>query len=67
MDNSCKMCTDWPRSSEWYDELVRIAHTPVVALDRAVGVAEADGPQAGFRALATVPEQVPSGRGTVSS
>ena len=51
--------TDWPQVVEWYDELACIAPSPVVALNRAVAVAEADGPQAGFRALEQVPDGVP--------
>jgi predicted RNA polymerase sigma factor len=43
--------TDWPRIVERYDELVTIEDTPVVRLNRAVAVSEADGPLAGLRAL----------------
>ncbi len=43
--------TDWPRIVERYDELVALEDTPVVRLNRAVAVAEADGPLAGLRAL----------------
>ena len=39
---------------EWYDELLRLADTPVVRLNRAVAVGEADGPRAGLAALADV-------------
>jgi RNA polymerase sigma-70 factor (ECF subfamily) len=38
--------TDWPRIVERYDELVAVADSPVVRLNRAVAVAEADGPAA---------------------
>ncbi|WP_432476964.1 RNA polymerase sigma factor [Nocardioides sp. GXQ0305] len=51
--------TDWPQIVEWYDELMRITDSPVVALNRAVAVGEADGALAGLRALASVPESVP--------
>lgn len=51
--------TDWPQILEWYDELVRLTDSPVVALNRAVAVGEADGPQAGLRAVAAVPADVP--------
>ena len=37
---------------EWYDELLRLTGSPVVRLNRAVAVGEADGPQAGLAALA---------------
>ena len=43
--------TDWPRIVERYDELLALEDTPVVRLNRAVAVAEADGPLAGLRAL----------------
>jgi RNA polymerase sigma-70 factor (ECF subfamily) len=43
--------TDWPRIVERYDELVALEDTPVVRLNRAVAVSEADGPLAGLRAL----------------
>jgi RNA polymerase sigma-70 factor (ECF subfamily) len=43
--------TDWPRIVERYDELVALADSPVVRLNRAVAVSEADGPLAGLRAL----------------
>src|SRR5204863_350198 len=40
--------TDWPQIAALYGELVRMAPTPVVALNRAVAVAMADGPEAGL-------------------
>jgi predicted RNA polymerase sigma factor len=43
--------TDWSRIVERYDELVAVADSPVVRLNRAVALAEADGPLAGLRAL----------------
>jgi RNA polymerase sigma factor (sigma-70 family) len=43
--------TDWPRIVERYDELLALEDTPVVRLNRAVALAEADGPLAGLRAL----------------
>ena len=45
--------TDWARIVSFYDALLEIAATPVVALNRAVAVAEVDGPGA---ALALVDE-----------
>jgi RNA polymerase sigma-70 factor (ECF subfamily) len=44
--------TDWRRIVTRYDELLRLADSPVVRLNRAVAVAEADGPLAGLAALA---------------
>jgi RNA polymerase sigma factor (sigma-70 family) len=51
--------TDWTQVLEWYDELTRLTDSPVVALNRAVAVGEADGPLAGLRALAAVDPGVP--------
>jgi RNA polymerase sigma-70 factor (ECF subfamily) len=41
---------DWPQIAALYDELVRLTGSPVVALNRAVAVAEAEGPEAGLEA-----------------
>lgn len=51
--------TDWVQIVEWYDELLRFADTPVVRLNRAVAVGEADGAPAGLAALTEVDERVP--------
>jgi RNA polymerase sigma factor (sigma-70 family) len=51
--------TDWVQIVEWYDELLRFADTPVVRLNRAVAVGEADGAPAGLAALADVDGAVP--------
>src|SRR4051794_31594293 len=51
--------TDWVQIVEWYDELLRFADTPVVRLNRAVAVGEADGAPAGLAALADVDDHVP--------
>ncbi|MFE7674166.1 RNA polymerase sigma factor [Streptomyces albidoflavus] len=51
--------TDWPQIVEWYDELTRLTDNPVVRLNRAVAVGEADGPRAGLAALAEVDEALP--------
>ena len=37
---------DWPQIAALYGELARITHSPVVELNRAVAVAQADGPEA---------------------
>src|SRR5947208_29512 len=50
--------TDWPQIAALYGELVRMTPTPVVALNRAVAVAMANGPEAG---LALVDELEASG------
>ncbi len=51
--------TDWVQIVEWYDELLRFADTPIVRLNRAVAVGEADGAPAGLAALAEVDADVP--------
>ena len=51
--------TDWPQIVEWYDELLAISASEIVRLNRAVAIGEADGPQAGLAALATVNPNVP--------
>ena len=44
---------------EWYDELARLTDSPVVRLNRAVAVGEADGPRAGLAALAALDDSLP--------
>jgi RNA polymerase sigma factor (sigma-70 family) len=51
--------TDWVQIVEWYDELVRLTDSPIVRLNRAVAVGEADGPQAGLSALGEVDPSLP--------
>ncbi|MPZ00296.1 MAG: RNA polymerase subunit sigma-24 [Actinophytocola sp.] len=51
--------TDWVQIVEWYDELLRLTDSPVVRLNRAVAVGEADGPQAGLTALDDVDTGLP--------
>lgn len=51
--------TDWVQIVEWYDELARLTDSPVVLLNRAVAVGEADGPQAGLAALAELDPKLP--------
>ncbi|WP_329374347.1 RNA polymerase subunit sigma-24 [Streptomyces sp. NBC_00669] len=51
--------TDWVQIVEWYDELVRLTDSPVVRLNRAVAVGEADGPRAGLAALADLDDSLP--------
>jgi RNA polymerase sigma-70 factor (ECF subfamily) len=43
--------TDWARIVARYDELLGLSDSPVVRLNRAVAVGEADGPLAGLAAL----------------
>jgi predicted RNA polymerase sigma factor len=51
--------TDWVQIVEWYDELLRLTASPVVRLNRAVAVGEADGPRAGLAALAELDPGLP--------
>ena len=51
--------TDWVQIVKWYDELLRLTESPVVRLNRAVAVGEADGALAGLAALAEVEDSVP--------
>jgi RNA polymerase sigma factor (sigma-70 family) len=51
--------TDWTQIVEWYDELLKLTSSPLVGLNRAVAVGEADGPQAGLAALAPVSPDLP--------
>ncbi|SDN62280.1 RNA polymerase sigma factor [Streptomyces wuyuanensis] len=51
--------TDWVQIVEWYDELTRLTDSPVVRLNRAVAVGEADGPRAGLAALAALDASSP--------
>ena len=44
--------TDWAQILALYDQLVALAPTPVVALNRAIAMAEVRGPQAGLTLLA---------------
>ncbi len=43
--------TDWPAIRQLYDALARLSGSPVAAINRAVAIAETDGPQAGLAAL----------------
>ena len=47
--------TDWLQIVGWYDELLRLTDTPVVRLNRAVAVGEADGPRPGSRRWRRLP------------
>ena len=37
--------TDWPQVVALYDQLVRLDPSPIIALNRAIAVAELDGPE----------------------
>jgi RNA polymerase sigma factor (sigma-70 family) len=51
--------TDWVQIVSWYDELLRLTESPVVQLNRAIAIGEADGATAGLAALATVDRDLP--------
>jgi len=46
---------DWPQIAALYGELARLTASPVVELNRAVAVAEAEGPQAGLAIVEQLP------------
>ncbi len=49
--------TDWARIVMLYDRLWELKPSPVVALNRAIALAELHGPQAALDALATIPDR----------
>lgn len=51
--------TDWVQIVGWYDELFRLTGSPIVELNRAVAIGEADGAQAGLVALVGVDPELP--------
>jgi RNA polymerase sigma-70 factor, ECF subfamily len=50
--------TDWPQIVALYGELLRRAPSPVIALNHAVAVAVACGPEAGLRLMAELADQL---------
>jgi RNA polymerase sigma-70 factor (ECF subfamily) len=46
--------TDWPHIVSLYDLLLRAIPSPIVALNRAIAVAMADGPEAGLRLIGAI-------------
>jgi RNA polymerase sigma-70 factor (ECF subfamily) len=47
--------TDWHQVVQLYDQLMHVAPSPVVAMNRAIAVAELDGPEVGLAALDGLP------------
>ena len=43
--------TDWSQVVALYDQLVRLDHSPIIALNRAIAVAELDGPEVALAAV----------------
>ncbi|WP_406642733.1 RNA polymerase sigma factor [Amycolatopsis sp. WGS_07] len=50
--------TDWSQILALYDQLVRVDPSPIVALNRAVAVAELDGPDAALTAVDTLADRL---------
>jgi RNA polymerase sigma factor (sigma-70 family) len=46
--------TNWPRILSLYDSLVELDDSPIIALNRAVAVAQVHGPTAGIEAVASI-------------
>jgi RNA polymerase sigma-70 factor (ECF subfamily) len=49
--------TNWPQILALYDRLVEIDGSPVIALNRAIAVANVHGPTAGIAAVNTIPDR----------
>jgi RNA polymerase sigma-70 factor (ECF subfamily) len=49
--------TDWPSIRELYDVLLQLRPSPVVALNRAIAIGMAEGPEAGLRALGEIEDR----------
>ncbi len=49
--------TDWNAIVALYDTLMRIAPSPIVALNRGIAIAQADGAQRGLEAIDAIPER----------
>lgn len=49
--------TNWDEIVALYDVLLRVEHSPVVALNRGIALAERDGPEVGLAAIETVMAQ----------
>jgi len=58
--HSCDETTDWREVAALYGELIRYEPTPVVAANRAVAVAMAEGPAAGLVILDTISDSLAS-------
>src|SRR5262249_17683806 len=48
--------TDWKAIVHWYDRLMEIGPSPVVALNRAIAIGQSDGPERGLEALGAIPD-----------
>ncbi len=52
--------TDWSQVATLYDQLTRFDPSPIVALNRAVAVAELDGPEVALALVDALPDAAPS-------
>ena len=50
--------TDWPQVLALYDQLARLDPSPVIALNRAIALAEIDGPEAALAAIDPLQDQL---------
>ncbi len=50
--------TDWSQVVALYDQLVRLDRSPIIALNRAIAVAELDGPEVAFATVDRLGEQL---------
>jgi RNA polymerase sigma-70 factor, ECF subfamily len=62
-DAAVAAATDWRQILALYDRLLTVAPTPIVALNRAVAVAEVDGPQAALDLVEALPRASSGGLG----
>ncbi|GAB3427443.1 RNA polymerase sigma factor [Flindersiella endophytica] len=51
--------TDWAAIADWYEQLEELTGSPIVRLNRAVAVAEADGPAAAMELLEGLEQALP--------
>jgi RNA polymerase sigma-70 factor (ECF subfamily) len=51
--------TDWPAIVALYDTLLTLRSSPVVALNRAIAVAQAEGPERGLQEIAAIADPAP--------
>jgi RNA polymerase sigma-70 factor (ECF subfamily) len=54
----CSGHNNWPAIVELYDALAAISHSPVVAINRALAIAETEGPRSGLDAMPRLADDV---------
>ena len=55
--------TDWSQVVGLYDQLVRVDPSPIIALNRAIAVAELDGPEVALAAVDRLEDKLAGPRG----